>query len=112
MATWLVDVSTKKQTRVELPRWAHPFALTPDGKAFVAALYGRGAAQCLRHQLLLVAGRQTAGVHLETGPARGAAGGEHQQLVIADADGKNPRTVLSGKAERATSITIGTMDWR
>jgi Tol biopolymer transport system component len=32
-------------------------------------------------------------------------------LVIADADGANPRTVLSGKAG-AVATTIGTVDWR
>jgi Tol biopolymer transport system component len=32
-------------------------------------------------------------------------------LIIADADGANPRTVLSGKAG-AAATTIGTVDWR
>jgi RNA polymerase sigma factor (sigma-70 family) len=34
------------------------------------------------------------------------------QLVIADADGKNARTVMSARAPRATTITIGPLDWR
>lgn len=33
-------------------------------------------------------------------------------LVVADADGKNPKTILSNKAPTAPSITIGTVDWR
>jgi Tol biopolymer transport system component len=33
-------------------------------------------------------------------------------LMVADADGKNARTLLSGKSSRAPTITIGTLDWR
>ena len=33
-------------------------------------------------------------------------------LVIADADGKNPKTLLSGKAESAATTNIGTVGWR
>jgi hypothetical protein len=33
-------------------------------------------------------------------------------LVIADADGAAPRTVLSGKAGTATTPSVGTVDWR
>lgn len=33
-------------------------------------------------------------------------------LVIADADGKNPRTLLSGKANSGPTLTIGAVDWR
>jgi len=34
------------------------------------------------------------------------------QLVIADVDGKNARTLMSARAPRATTITIGPLDWR
>ena len=33
-------------------------------------------------------------------------------MVIADADGSNPKTILSGKSSRSTTISIGKMDWR
>ncbi|MFO0851020.1 MAG: sigma-70 family RNA polymerase sigma factor [Gemmataceae bacterium] len=33
-------------------------------------------------------------------------------LVIADADGKNPRVIRSAKSPRATTITLGGVDWR
>ena len=33
-------------------------------------------------------------------------------LIVADADGKNPRTVASGKSKYATSMIFGTIDWR
>ena len=33
-------------------------------------------------------------------------------LVIADPDGKNPKTLLSGKAGAATTTSIGTVGWR
>jgi RNA polymerase sigma factor (sigma-70 family) len=33
-------------------------------------------------------------------------------LIVADADGKNVRTLLSAKSNRATIITIGSVDWR
>ena len=33
-------------------------------------------------------------------------------LMVADADGKNARTVMSAKSNRATTITIGSLDWR
>jgi RNA polymerase sigma factor (sigma-70 family) len=33
-------------------------------------------------------------------------------LIVADADGKNARTLLSAKSNRATMITIGSVDWR
>src|SRR5260370_1012099 len=39
VAVWLVDVSTKEKTQLELPRWALPYGMTPDGKSFVAALF-------------------------------------------------------------------------
>ncbi|HLN33246.1 MAG TPA: M56 family metallopeptidase [Gemmataceae bacterium] len=37
--TWLVDPSTKKQIKLDLPRWANAFGMTPDGKSYVAAVY-------------------------------------------------------------------------
>ena len=33
-------------------------------------------------------------------------------LMIVDADGQNARTVLSEKAKKSTSITLGGLDWR
>ncbi|HJZ59743.1 MAG TPA: sigma factor-like helix-turn-helix DNA-binding protein, partial [Gemmataceae bacterium] len=33
-------------------------------------------------------------------------------LVVADADGKNPKTLLSKKAPTAPTITLGNVDWR
>ena len=33
-------------------------------------------------------------------------------LVVTDADGKNAKTLISEKANRSTTITIGTVDWR
>jgi hypothetical protein len=34
------------------------------------------------------------------------------QLVIADMNGKNATTLMSAKSPRATTITIGPLDWR
>jgi Tol biopolymer transport system component len=39
IAAWSVDVKTKEKTQLELPRWALPSGMTPDGKSFVAALF-------------------------------------------------------------------------
>ena len=33
-------------------------------------------------------------------------------LIVADADGRNARTVMSAKSNRATTITIGSVDWK
>ena len=33
-------------------------------------------------------------------------------LVIADADGKNLKVLMSEKAPRSTTITVGPLDWR
>jgi hypothetical protein len=33
-------------------------------------------------------------------------------LVVCDATGKNPKTLLSVKSPTATTITIGSVDWR
>jgi hypothetical protein len=33
-------------------------------------------------------------------------------LVIAGADGSNAKTLMSAKSNRATTITIGALDWR
>jgi Tol biopolymer transport system component len=33
-------------------------------------------------------------------------------LIVADADGKNAKTLLSAKANRTTIITIGSLDWK
>jgi Tol biopolymer transport system component len=38
--TWLVDVATKNKTRLDLPESAQAFALTPDGKTFIASTKG------------------------------------------------------------------------
>jgi Tol biopolymer transport system component len=37
--TWLVDVGTKEKTKLDLPEGAQVFAVTPDGKAFIATTY-------------------------------------------------------------------------
>jgi Tol biopolymer transport system component len=39
ISTWLVDVATKGKTRLDLPKLAHPFGVTPDGKSFIATVY-------------------------------------------------------------------------
>src|SRR5262249_24259409 len=36
---WRVDTATKEKKRLDLPKHAMVYAPTPDGKAFVAALY-------------------------------------------------------------------------
>jgi RNA polymerase sigma factor (sigma-70 family) len=201
LATWLVDMATKKQTRLELPRWLHAFAVTPDGKSFVGAFYDLDA-----HKIhLALASRdgkeitkltelhenegpepkpspdgtrilfqdydptdklekdvpkiprlfvydlrskkceRLAGVPLnaliesfcwspdgkrlaytwkQVKPGVPLAENTNNMndpklntqtesfLVIADADGSNPKTILSGQSSRSTTITIGKMDWQ
>ena len=36
---WTIDPATGEKTRLDVPKSAHVFAVMPDGKAFVAALY-------------------------------------------------------------------------
>jgi RNA polymerase sigma factor (sigma-70 family) len=74
---WLVDVRTKEKTRLDLPRWAHVFAMMPDGKSFVAALYDLGT---LKIHLALV----------------GRDGKEVTRLTELRAEGSNPRPSPDG----------------
>lgn len=37
--TWLVDVGTKQQTKLDVPETAQIFCVTPDGKSFIASTY-------------------------------------------------------------------------
>ena len=200
MVTWLVNTSTREQTRLELPRWAHPFALTPDGKSFIAALYDLEARKIhlalvsrdgkdvtklteihsegphpkpspdgsrilfqdydptdkvekdvprltrlfvynlktrqrerladVPHNAALISycwspdGKRLAYAWKQVRPGVPLAENTtnmndpklntetESHLMIADADGRNARTVLSAKAQRSTSVTLGSMDWR
>lgn len=201
LATWLVDMATKQPTRLDLPRWMHAFAVTPDGKSFVGAFYDLDA-----HKIhLALASRdgkeitKLTELHENEGPEPkpspdgtliffrdydptdkaekdvpkiprlfvydlrskksqrlpgvplnawvesfcwspdgkrlaytwkqvkpGVPLAENTNnmndpkintqiesfMVIADADGSNPKTILSGKSSRSTTISIGKMDWR
>jgi RNA polymerase sigma factor (sigma-70 family) len=201
LATWLIDMATKQPTRLDLPRWMHAFAVTPDGKSFVGAFYDLDA----RKIHLALASRdgkeitKLTELHENEGPEPkpstdgtrilfqdfdptdkvekdvpkmrrlfvydlrskksqrlpgvplnawvesfcwspdgkrlaytwkqvkpGVPLAENTNnmndpklntqiesfMVIADADGSNPKTILSGKSSRSTTITIGKMDWR
>jgi hypothetical protein len=45
-------------------------------------------------------------------PAEGAGGETESFLMVVDADGKNPVTLLSEKANTADTITVAAVDWR
>jgi Tol biopolymer transport system component len=45
-------------------------------------------------------------------PAEGAGGETESFLMVVDADGKNPVTLLSEKANNADTITVAAVDWR
>jgi Tol biopolymer transport system component len=198
--TWLVDVVTKEQTRLDLSRWAHAFGMTQDGKSVVAALYdldvgkihlalssrdGKNITKLTeirtegpdpktspdralilfqdydpadkpekdmprllrlfvydlrakkRERLLDTPdngqiigycwspdGKQVAYTWKQVHPGVPLAENTdnmndpklntetESHLMVADADGKNAKTLMSAKANRATTITIGFVDWR
>jgi RNA polymerase sigma factor (sigma-70 family) len=199
-STWLVDAATREKTALDLPRWVHPFELTADGKALVAAVYDfearkihlavvsragknitkltelrnegaeprlapdgasilyqdydpaekveKGQPPLLRlfvydlkarerrrlagtpdnGQILGYCwspdGKQLAYTWRQVHPGVPLAENTdnmndaklntetESHLIVADADGRNARTVMSAKSNRATTITIGSVDWK
>jgi dipeptidyl aminopeptidase/acylaminoacyl peptidase len=96
---YLLDVKTKKvEPLADFPENGMVWGITwsPDGKR-VAYTW-----QQLHEELLKKDTMSVADATIET----------EASLVVADADGKNPRTIASGKSKYATNMIFGPIDWR
>lgn len=96
---YLLDVKTKKvEPLAEFPEngVVDGLAWSPDGKR-VAYTWQQLHAEVLKRETITVADTT-----IDT----------EAFLVVADADGKNPRTIASGKSKYAMTMILGKIDWR
>jgi RNA polymerase sigma factor (sigma-70 family) len=96
---YLLEVKTKKvDPLAEFPEngVVHGIAWSPDGKQ-VAYTWNQLHEEVLKRDTITVPDTT-----IDT----------EAFLVVADADGKNPRTVASGKSKYAMNMVLGTIDWR
>jgi RNA polymerase sigma factor (sigma-70 family) len=96
---YLLDVTTKKvEPLADFPEngVARGVAWSPDGKR-VAYTWDQLHEEVLKRDTISVANTT-----IDT----------EAFLVVADADGKNPRKIASGKSKYAMGMILGTVDWR